>query len=69
MKFGTPRDNALVITFDDAKTQLSEIRKALRKGGIKPVGKPVYLEQQSAPGDANRTPPGPGQTSRSETGS
>ena len=69
MKFDTPRVDTVVVTFDDAKTQLPQILTALRKGGIKPLGKPVYLEREVTLPGANATPPGPDRTSRSGTGS
>jgi hypothetical protein len=69
VKFSTHQDNRLVITFDDSKTQLSRIQKALRKGGITPVGKPVYLEQGAVPPAANWPAPGTGQANRVGTGS
>lgn len=58
----------LVITFDDSRTQIDQIRNALRKGGIKPVGKPVYLEKGDVPPDANRAPAGPDPARPAETG-
>ncbi len=68
MSFSAQRDNTLVITFDDSRTQLDQIRNALRKGGIKPVGKPVYLEKGDVPPAANRAPAGPGPNRQAETG-
>jgi hypothetical protein len=42
--FNMPRDNTLVITFDDGKTKLADIQQALKKGGLAPLGNPVYLK-------------------------
>jgi hypothetical protein len=67
--FSTHQNNNLVITFDDEKTGISHIQKALRKGGITPVGKPVYLEQGAQTFDANAPPSGADQTHKARTGS
>ena len=37
--FETPRDNALVVTYDDEKTTPAKIKQALRKGGFDPAVK------------------------------
>jgi hypothetical protein len=42
-KFDTTQDNKLVVTYDDEKTTMAKIRQALKKGGLIPTGKPVYL--------------------------
>lgn len=44
IEFNMPRDNTIVVTFDDGKTKLADIRKALKKGGLAPTGNPVYLK-------------------------
>lgn len=42
--FNMPRDSTIVVTFDDEKTKLADIQKALKKGGLTPTGNPVYLK-------------------------
>ena len=44
VKFGTPKADALVVTYDDEKTTAAKIIEALKKGGIKPTGKPINLD-------------------------
>lgn len=44
IEFNIPRDNTLIVTFDDGKTKLADIQKALKKGGLAPMGDPVYLK-------------------------
>ena len=44
IEFNIPRDNTIVVTFDDGKTKLADIQKALKKGGLAPTGDPVYLQ-------------------------
>lgn len=44
IEFNMPRDNTIVVTFDDGKTKLADIQKALKKGGLDPLGDPVYLK-------------------------
>jgi hypothetical protein len=41
VKFETPTQDALVITYDDEKTTPAKIIEALKKGGINPTGKPA----------------------------
>jgi len=42
-KFETPRQNTLVVTYDDEKTTLGKIIQTLSKGGLPPAGEPVLL--------------------------
>ena len=43
VKLDFPRGNIVTVTFDDEKTSGNEIISALRRGGLPPEGKPVYL--------------------------
>jgi len=44
VKFETPMADTLVVTYDDEKTTPAKILEALKKGGINPTGKPIYLK-------------------------
>jgi copper chaperone CopZ len=41
VKFETPQDNTLVVTYDTEKTTTAKIKQALKKGGFAPTVKPV----------------------------
>jgi len=43
VKFEIPRQNTLVVTYDNEKTTLAKIVQALSKGGLPPAGEPVLL--------------------------
>jgi hypothetical protein len=41
VNFSTPRDNDLVVFYDNEKTTPAKIKQALRKGGFDPTMKPT----------------------------
>jgi hypothetical protein len=43
-KFEIPGEGVVVVTFDDKKTTVAKIVKALEKGSFKVKGKPVYVK-------------------------
>jgi hypothetical protein len=43
VKFDTPKQDTLVVTYDDEKTTPAKIMNALKKGGLSPKGQPMNL--------------------------
>lgn len=43
MKYEIPRDNKVLITFDDEKTDAERIMKSLTRGGADVKGNPEYV--------------------------
>jgi len=75
-KFEMPREGVVVITFDDRKTTVAKIVKAIEKGRFSVQGKPVYvkpgatLPPGSSPGPSSQSPQesSPGITVQSSQG-
>jgi hypothetical protein len=71
-KFEMPKEGVVVITFDDRKTTVAKIVKALEKGRFTVKGKPVYVnlaapsQQGASPGKNVPSPQGSSQGSRSQ---
>jgi copper chaperone CopZ len=47
-KFEIPGEGVVVVTFDDKKTTVAKIVKALEKGNFHVKGKPVYVKPGSS---------------------
>ena len=49
ISYETPREGIVVVTFDDQKTTVQKITKALEEGRFPVKGKPVYVNPGKTP--------------------